>query len=909
MAELHILTGGGEEQNVVLDQTPLTFGRGEECDFVLEEQRASRRHCTFHPCGEGWRVEDEQSSNGTWLGGRPVLSSRLQSGDEIEIGETVISYFGRSAARDVTRPRRVRAKKTPWGLLAIPLALGVGFAALTGLLRDQGADEARDAWKRYARATIQSVALQGDRAGQRAALKRLDAELAQEEFGVEARRIVKADLAALSGNAGTGLKVEDGASPTEDWQSELAGIDAGGTHIPIGERRHRLIRLLDRHMDDPAAAQAVGERLSATVDEMRGSAAADRGRTAAEADAALEAGELGKVLDAWTAWRLRAPQVSHEDEKRVAKIMANVRVRAKAAADQAVAEFHGHLAEGRSAEAAAGLDLALKRLQGTGYATWLRIRGGRESAGDQVALQPSAGTGGGSTSARELTRVLRVLAKADEMARLRQYPGSLTRLKAALESTTDGSLRDELTERIDGVSGRIAFLASVLERVAANPRGSSPLKLSDGVYQVTGSSVAGITLVHPRKSSAESRMLESLSGEELNGLLAKCGVAPEHYVAAALTLHDGGSAEGYTAWMRLALAMADAGSPEENARRLLASRAHARATGKPLPDEGFVPHPSDDAAIITYDEFVAIQNAKQIALFRKELTKLVEKLEATKQAQSIGRVAAAYKDLEDTRNHALELIFDTVKYFYPYKDRPEEYAPVSKEVDNRVNKVFAAWSSKFATSPRKDTTIEKIMDRADDLVVELDYLQGESTDLTERMDAITRYLGHDLTVRTFFVTTDDLAMLRYNDKVMSENATKETMATDDEREQVRLTNEYRIIFGHRRAVAIHDQLVDAARGHSDDMNRLSFFAHFSPVPGKRSPGDRVKLAGYPLQGASENIHMGSSSPKGAHDGWRHSSGHHRNLLAKTWVEMGTGRSGRYWTQNFGLRSGDFGDFK
>ena len=39
---------------------------------------------------------------------------------------------------------------------------------------------------------------------------------------------------------------------------------------------------------------------------------------------------------------------------------------------------------------------------------------------------------------------------------------------------------------------------------------------------------------------------------------------------------------------------------------------------------------------------------------------------------------------------------------------------------------------------------------------------------------------------------------------------------------------------------------------------------------------------------------------GAHKSWRGSSGHHRNLLNPSWVDMGTGRDGRNWTQNFGF---------
>jgi uncharacterized protein YkwD len=139
--------------------------------------------------------------------------------------------------------------------------------------------------------------------------------------------------------------------------------------------------------------------------------------------------------------------------------------------------------------------------------------------------------------------------------------------------------------------------------------------------------------------------------------------------------------------------------------------------------------------------------------------------------------------------------------------------------------------------------------------------------------------------------------------------------TPAEREQVRVTNEYRLMMGGRRspagdvhpirALRIHPQLVQAARGHSSDMATLGFFDHFNTrVPAKRTPDDRIKLAGYPMLGCSENIAQGQSTPDGAHGRWLRSSGHHRNLLTPGWVEMGSGQSGSFWTQNYGFRSDD-----
>ena len=45
--------------------------------------------------------------------------------------------------------------------------------------------------------------------------------------------------------------------------------------------------------------------------------------------------------------------------------------------------------------------------------------------------------------------------------------------------------------------------------------------------------------------------------------------------------------------------------------------------------------------------------------------------------------------------------------------------------------------------------------------------------------------------------------------------------------------------------------------------------------------------------------MGNTTPEGSHQGWCHSSGHHRNLLMPQWTEMGTGHHGAFMTQNFG----------
>ena len=105
------------------------------------------------------------------------------------------------------------------------------------------------------------------------------------------------------------------------------------------------------------------------------------------------------------------------------------------------------------------------------------------------------------------------------------------------------------------------------------------------------------------------------------------------------------------------------------------------------------------------------------------------------------------------------------------------------------------------------------------------------------------------------------------------------------------------MFG-RRVLAWNAKIQAAAQRHADYMSLTGDFGHFEPDPLRHSPADRLKLEGY-KSGGSENCHMGDSGAEGAHLGWTHSSGHHRNLLIATHREMASGIAGPYWCQNFG----------
>ncbi|MFM1871208.1 MAG: hypothetical protein RL398_630 [Planctomycetota bacterium] len=97
-------------------------------------------------------------------------------------------------------------------------------------------------------------------------------------------------------------------------------------------------------------------------------------------------------------------------------------------------------------------------------------------------------------------------------------------------------------------------------------------------------------------------------------------------------------------------------------------------------------------------------------------------------------------------------------------------------------------------------------------------------------------------------------------------------------------------------LAIDPKLTLAARDHSQDMLRLGFFSHTSPVEGKTSPGQRA--ARFGTSGGAENIAAGQASGEGAISAWWYSPGHHKNMLGGH-GRTGLGRAEALWTQMFG----------
>ncbi|MFK7929803.1 MAG: CAP domain-containing protein, partial [Myxococcota bacterium] len=289
---------------------------------------------------------------------------------------------------------------------------------------------------------------------------------------------------------------------------------------------------------------------------------------------------------------------------------------------------------------------------------------------------------------------------------------------------------------------------------------------------------------------------------------------------------------------------------------------------------------------------------------RERLAEGLEKLPISKRIEHLSELRA---QLDGARQHALDLIYDEVKYFYPFRAsqtsvaREAEYWKVQEDVDARVAALRDLWEAKgpsVRVTPELSRALAAL-DWVDQSLLRLGHYPSEAE--RQGREAARELLQAlptkgVVTLQTFARSPEEKALFAewaaveaYSEQVMADFA-------DGPRRQFRITNRYRRMFGHR-PLAAHAQLFEAAQAHSDEMSTLGYFSHFSPTPGRETPYARMRAAGY-TYGVSENIALNSSA-LGAHNAWLHSAGHHRNLLNPGHTEFGVGVGGKYYTQAFG----------
>lgn len=93
---LRVMNGPQEGSRFVLteDVMEAVLGRSPECEFAIQDQNASRRHCLIKRTWHGFSAQDLGSKNGVLVNGTRIEGAvQLKDGDELQVGGIKMTFI------------------------------------------------------------------------------------------------------------------------------------------------------------------------------------------------------------------------------------------------------------------------------------------------------------------------------------------------------------------------------------------------------------------------------------------------------------------------------------------------------------------------------------------------------------------------------------------------------------------------------------------------------------------------------------------------------------------------------------------------------------------------------------------------------------------------------------------------
>lgn len=935
-----------------LEDRPVTIGSGETVAIRLSEEGVLAEHAVIQPRAGGWELEAKAR---LLVNGRAAQRAQLALGDRIEIGGAVL-VVGRSVARPVQpeevlassvrgghRPRAAGTANPPARRKSRLLAgfgvagLAVGLLVLVPQWAGDGARVQDEV------AALQRLLDQGELERAEASITRLGADwrdavdgrlqhLERASARLDEVRVLEARLVA---------EVLDPAIDRSyaQWQRELQQLEHEGDDAQrVAARRVRaaLRATLDRRPPaavaraDAPPAPAVAEPKPAPAHDPMAAAIACQQRARQLAAQGLFAQALALLqTELGEAGSAAAVELLQRDA-------AELRTAAVAAAAELAQRVRDLAGKGQLREALTEVAGVRHRFpEGDDFSVLTRLQ--RELEGQQVAVEarqqrqqlPVAEQAKAEGEARRQDTIAVLRAQLDRIGTAESagdFPALATMLREAAELARE---RDpDFAVRLQTRAAEANLLAAWQQRAASwLTEGKSVVVELSSQQSVTVHGVDGAALLGNAADGAMQLRWSELGANGLQSLVEQVRPQGEAGLGAATMLYQVGNAAAAEALLARLLRSDAALKPAIDPIVARGRGEPLDARGYVLAKDGFVSERSLEIQKFTQrlgsklesllrgkdvaarDAFVAevLQQgpdalaALQAAL-QRELNLQIQRLEAGPVKKQVAKLAAQRTEIDRLRQHARDLIYDEKTYFYPYKppavsgEKHAEYNRVQAEVNRRVDAVRKVWND--------DRIRIRVNPAFLDELARLDWTARNLTALGDldptRLAAVewARALppGESIGLPDYCTSADELQQLLEWRAIEAYNEVAQKALPAGAREQLRITNEYRAMFRHR-PLALSAAVVTAAQEHAAEMSRLGYFAHRSPTPGRETPFDRMRLAGYD-QGVSENIALHDSAA-GAHNAWCHSSGHHRNLLNPRHREFGIGVDGRNWVQNFG----------
>ncbi len=120
MPKITVMLDGVVIKEVTLTKERTTLGRRPYNDVVIENLTVSGEHAVLVKSGNQVSVEDLNSTNGTYIGGKAIKNQVLNHGDTLEVGKYKIRFEGDLPADDFEKTMVFKPKSAPLPVPAAP---------------------------------------------------------------------------------------------------------------------------------------------------------------------------------------------------------------------------------------------------------------------------------------------------------------------------------------------------------------------------------------------------------------------------------------------------------------------------------------------------------------------------------------------------------------------------------------------------------------------------------------------------------------------------------------------------------------------------------------------------------------------------------------------------------------------
>ncbi|HEV3193420.1 MAG TPA: GGDEF domain-containing protein [Polyangiaceae bacterium] len=88
-----VIYGPDLGKRLPLGTAPFEIGRSAKNDLPIDQESVSRHHARITFDGQGYRLHDLQSTNGTFINDEAIVEERLADGDQVRVGRSILKFM------------------------------------------------------------------------------------------------------------------------------------------------------------------------------------------------------------------------------------------------------------------------------------------------------------------------------------------------------------------------------------------------------------------------------------------------------------------------------------------------------------------------------------------------------------------------------------------------------------------------------------------------------------------------------------------------------------------------------------------------------------------------------------------------------------------------------------------------